>query len=266
MDEGNVVKICQAEQEGPTKCPRCGGEATWEIRPRPPGVRMRQIKYIDCPACAAAAKAKEEKYEKAALFAEALDHYYEKLSAANIPPRFADASLESFDMRRASTPAREAAETIHKIRHQLKEGGLTGLLFTGPVGVGKTHLSVAALRIALEGGMWVRYTTSRALCRQVRSAWKKDEDIDPFGGFGRVGLLVIDEVEVAADPKDIAVIDELINIRWNSRVCTALVSNLSPNDLARHIGAPAFDRLAHDGILFEFPDEGESFRTGQSYS
>jgi DNA replication protein DnaC len=130
-----------------------------------------------------------------------------RLQDIGVPPYFADRAR--FDYFFKVSPALERArQVVHKWADAYPDVK-SGLLLTGPAGVGKTHLAVALLRhVLLERGISVaaRFEYVPRLLREVQRVWN-----DP---------LLIDERRLSAVTRaEIVVLDQLgADTGWDSRV------------------------------------------------
>ena len=187
---------------------------------------------------------------KAAGLAEA------RLRAAEIPQRYLNCRVENFDLKRpgASSSHMRASLTARKFVEEWKTRD-RGLLFVGPVGVGKTHLSVAILKTLIEDwgvrGLFCDFSDLLERIQATFSRTNPDNADDVLAPYRDAELLVLDELG-ARRPTDWVrdVLYGLINTRYNRQRLTIVTSNYSdtparPGEetLEMRIGAMVRSRL-----------------------
>lgn len=193
-----------------------------------------------------------------------------RLARAGIAPGFAGATLENFEKcphnQKGLTMARRFAQDFLP---GFTGKDIPGLLLTGTVGTGKTHLAAGVLRhLVEEKGIEGRFVTVPDFLDRLRRSYDSDARETPgqiFAPTFAAGLVVIDELG-AARPSDwvFETIELLIGGLYNRMtpvIVTTNFSNLDPgagsaaagnNDYARaarpetlgdRIGARMFSRL-----------------------
>lgn len=127
------------------------------------------------------------------------------------------------------------------------------LLFTGPVGSGKTRLALTTVREVL-ASVEVAHPTPRWAFWRVASLL---DAIKPESGFPgaftnacTVDLLVLDELGVErktewTDERFHIIIDE----RWMKQKRTIVTTNLGGKDLRESVGDRIYSRLLHDATI-----------------
>ena len=162
------------------------------------------------------------------------------LSRAGIPPRFAQASFDTFRRRPGTASALDAAQ---EYADEFSDETTTGLLLGGPWGSGKTHLAVAVLRRCVERTLVEgRFMSCGHLVARVRSGegvnWRPvDEAIS-------AEFLVLDDLgqEVGTDfTRD--VVARVIFGRYDASAPTLFTSNDSPAALGGLFGGGVLSRL-----------------------
>jgi len=179
-----------------------------------------------------------------------------RLKAAEIPQRYLNCRVENFDLKRpgASQSHAKAREIARKFVDEWKIRD-RGLLFVGPVGVGKTHLSVAILKtLIVDCGVKGLFCDFSDLLERIQATFSRsnmDSADDVLAPYRDAELLVLDELG-ARRPTDWVrdVLYGLINTRYNRQRLTIVTSNYSDaparpdeENLERRIGAMVRSRL-----------------------
>ena len=171
------------------------------------------------------------------------------MSHAKIPMRYEHCTLETYAYSFAGAhPSLRRAYML--VQRYLGEYPLgvegTGLLFTGSIGVGKTHLAVSLLReLILNRGATGLFYDYRDLLKQVQNSYNPNVAETELGVLGPVfdaEVLVLDEIG-AAKPSEWVwdTVAHILNTRYNNRKVTILTTNyanLSPG------GARSLDTAA----------------------
>ena len=94
---------------------------------------------------------------------------------ANIPPNFAHASLDNFQIPQDNPIARQGLGTVlMQVRSFVREfpaADHPGLLLIGEPGTGKTHLAVAAMKALLDKGHECVFFNFQNLLQRIRQGW-----------------------------------------------------------------------------------------------
>jgi DNA replication protein DnaC len=149
---------------------------------------------------------------------------------AGIPRRYADASFETFRSVRGGNVT-AMFRLVQQYTAEFLPGRYNGgLLLTGTIGTGKTHLAVAALReLMLERGQLGIFVDAREMLAQVRSTFTPGSQATEFSVLDpilRADVLVIDELGAARTTDWTAdVIEQILNSRYNSQRATILTTN-----------------------------------------
>ncbi|WP_426994469.1 ATP-binding protein [Methylomonas sp. CM2] len=170
------------------------------------------------------------------------------LARSAVPVRYRDAVLRP--LTREQAPAyRAAVEFVTGFSDRLRSGA--GMVITGPVGTGKTHLACAVANALIGQLRPVMYCTALEAVALVRSSWRRDGDLSEFDVYARFGdpqLLIIDEIGVQLGSDfERMVLTTVADIRSRNCLPTVVVSNLSPMELHGLLGERLFDRLVGFG-------------------
>jgi DNA replication protein DnaC len=179
-----------------------------------------------------------------------------RLKAAEIPQRYLNCKVENFDLKRPGvSPSHVRASLVARKFVEEWKTRDRGLLFVGPVGVGKTHLSVAILKTLIEDwgvrGLFCDFSDLLERIQATFSRTNPDSADDVLAPYRDAELLVLDELG-ARRPTDWVrdVLYGLINTRYNRQRLTIVTSNYSDTPsrtgeetLEMRIGAMVRSRL-----------------------
>jgi DNA replication protein DnaC len=160
------------------------------------------------------------------------------LARARIPRRYEHCDFENFDTdfwdgrpeaqgwNRSLTQAKLVVEGFAR---NYPAGGETGLLLTGPCGVGKTHLAVAALRHLMLRGHGARFYDYRELLKELQASYDPDRPVSEMSVLEpvlEVEVLLLDDLG-ASKPSAWALdtIGHILNKRYNEKRVTLLTTN-----------------------------------------
>ena len=194
-------------------CPICEG-AGLRVVERAGGLRMAE----DCPCRVAKRTARV-------------------ISSARIPQRYEHCILDSFETQESfATKTRnrslEAALLMARnfVRGYPSETDGKGLLLTGSIGVGKTHLAVGILQaLVQERGARGLFYDYRDLLKQVQNSYGRNVDTserEVLAPVFEAEVLVLDELG-AAKPTDWVwdTVAHILNTRYNDRRTTIVTTN-----------------------------------------
>jgi len=239
-------------------CPLCGGSGLRVVE-RPDGTHFAQ----DC-SC---------RIERRAA---------RMLSRAHIPRRYEHCTLESYETDFPSSHRTLAAAHLRARKfvesYPLETAG-TGLLLTGSIGVGKTHLAVGILQaLVTERGATGIFFDYRDLLKQVQNSYNRQvaaTELEILAPVFDAEVLVLDELG-ASKPTDWVwdTVAHILNTRYNDRrttIITTNYANLPPlateagartsmreETLGDRIGERMRSRLQEMCVVVEM--QGEDFR------
>ena len=155
------------------------------------------------------------------------------IARTNIPKRYEHCSLDAYDtdFKGCTSAIKNAYRTAVKFveSYPLETRG-TGILFTGGIGVGKTHLAVGILQALVAGkganGLFYDY---RDLLKQIQNTYNKQVQTTEHEILAPVfdaEVLVLDELG-AAKPSDWVwdTVAHILNTRYNDRRTTIITGN-----------------------------------------
>jgi DNA replication protein DnaC len=155
-----------------------------------------------------------------------------RIAAAHIPERYRHCSLDSYvthfpgvdpSQRRALVTARAFAK-----EYMLTPG--QGLLFTGQIGVGKTHLAVGVLqRLVLEYGVKGFFCDYRELLKSIQNSYNpqvQTTELELLKPIFAAEVLVLDDLG-AQKPNEWVwdTVALILNTRYNDKQTTIITTN-----------------------------------------
>jgi DNA replication protein DnaC len=159
-----------------------------------------------------------------------MEHLAEhRLAFAGIPPSYQRCRLDNFILQNATQ--REALTFVEMFITSFQRGEALGrgLLIRGPVGVGKTHLGVGALRRLIELGFTGRFQNFLHLIEQIRQSFDEDgADIEGklFRRLSRCQVVLLDELG-ATRPTEFVFnkLYDIINYCFDQRISVLFTTN-----------------------------------------
>ncbi|MGI9861484.1 IS21-like element helper ATPase IstB [Moorella naiadis] len=137
------------------------------------------------------------------------------------------------------------------------------IIFLGPPGVGKTHLSVALGIKACMAKYRVAFITAQKLLEELLLSTKDGSLLDKLLGYSRLNLLIIDELGYMPVSKEQAnLLFRLVSMRYE-KGSIILTSNYNFNEWGeifsdQVVAAAIIDRLVHHARIFYI--NGTSYR------
>ena len=149
------------------------------------------------------------------------------LDAARIPPRFRQCSFHNY------SPKHESQYFAHSFAWRLVEeypAVETGLLFIGPVGVGKTHLAVAILKELIEKkGVSCLFYESGSLLKAIQDSYNpisQTSETRVLAPVYQAEVLVLDELGASVPTNWVRdTLYQIINTRYNNKKLTIFTTN-----------------------------------------
>lgn len=169
--------------------------------------------------------------------------------------------LEDFDYEAQPQVPRRTIDELATLRF-VASG--ENIVFLGPCGVGKTHLSIGLAVKALEQGYRVYFLTLHDLVTRARLARRRDQLHVLLRNIHRADVFVMDELGfLPLEPGDATFLFEVINKRYQSGKSTIVTSNktygqwneIFPDST---LAVATLDRLLHHATTVNI--RGESYR------
>src|ERR1700728_518352 len=155
-----------------------------------------------------------------------------RLGAARIPQRYNECSLDEYHVYNgADRSLGRALQTARKFveAYPVDTGG-KGLLFTGSIGVGKTHLAVGVLRrLVQERGVRGLFCDYRELLKNIQNSYNPQvstTELELLKPVFAAEVLVLDDLG-AQKPNEWVwdTVALILNTRYNDRQTTIITTN-----------------------------------------
>lgn len=147
--------------------------------------------------------------------------------AARIPPRFRQCSFHNY------FPKNDSQYFAHSFASRLVDEYPaidTGLLFMGPVGVGKTHLAIAVLKELIEKkGVKSLFYESGSLLKTIQDSYNpisQTSEMRVLAPVYQAEVLVLDELGATVPTNWVRdTLYQIINTRYNNKKLTIFTTN-----------------------------------------
>lgn len=226
---------------------------------------LLKVVMSTCPKCSEA----YQEFKKLEAFNKKkeadLKLYNEKIQLMGVSKRHFNKTFESYipsneDQAFALESFKYFAETV--IKKTCKN-----MIICGGVGVGKTHLAMAVCQYLAKHDLRhisACINTVTEIIRHFRASYSNDceyTEQDSINKFSFTDLLVIDELGTSkGDDKELNILFEIINNRYEKKLPTLILSNLSIEEVKALLGDRMIDRLKEDGCRV-LGVTGESYRS-----
>jgi DNA replication protein DnaC len=150
------------------------------------------------------------------------------LEAARIPRRYRECTLRSYRPEKGNGSQLRAFNYAYRLVAEYPAVD-RGLLFTGTVGVGKTHLAAAILRGLIEKGVPCLFYEFGALLKEIQDAYNpvsQTSELKVLAPVYEAEVLVLDELG-ASKPTDWVrdTMTQIIGTRYNNNKLTIFTTN-----------------------------------------
>jgi len=162
---------------------------------------------------------------------------------SRVPKRYEHCFISNYSTENSSQ--RAAKEAATELAHQYPETDV-GLLLTGKVGVGKTHLAVSIIKMLTERGFTCLFYEFGSLLKEIQDSYNpttKASELSILRPVLEADVLVLDELG-ASKPTDWVrdTMAHIINTRYNDRKLTIFTTNY-PDEQANDREETLEDRI-----------------------
>jgi len=164
--------------------------------------------------------------------------------AANIPPKFENATLDNFmlphDNPIASSQLGTAVRRVHEFVRQYPSGPYLGLLLLGDPGIGKTHLAIGVMKALIAKGHECVFFNYQTLINQIRKEWNP---LTATGGRTaydaamQAEVLVLDDLGARRSDDWVQdTFEDIISHRYDHKKSMVATTNLPDPDVSGRTG------------------------------
>lgn len=147
--------------------------------------------------------------------------------------------------RQAAEQALRAAEDF--VRAYEEQHHLRGLLFSGPVGSGKTFLASAVANAMVARGVPVLFVVVPDLLDEIKGTYSQGArytELELLDTARGVDVLILDDLGAHNyTPWTVNKIYSILNYRLNDQLATIITTNLSLEELEEHLGERTTSRI-----------------------
>lgn len=174
----------------------------------------------------------------------------------------------TFDSYKVTPKNRDLFEAARRFVDSYTEDGDRGLLLSGNVGVGKTHLAIAIGRHLAERGVWPYFTSFVKVTAAIKQSW----GVRDFSG-GQMSermireplltknLLILDDLGAEQRDKQdqgwtTELVYDIVQSRYEAMLPTVITTNLSLDAIEERYSARIASRLVQmcDAVWSDAPD------------
>ena len=269
----------------PVKCEFCGamrytkgivlkGRVMWA--PTGPETCQCEAAQAAKQAAARARQAKEEKEEERKRVEREHERIRRIIGQSGMGARFRNRSFERFQVEplnaHAFKIAKGYADNFKALQSDPAGQEKNGLLITGPMGTGKTHLAAAIANQLMAHGVPVVFATMIDLLAKIKASFERHGAITSENEIMRLykttDLLIIDDIG-KEQPTEwaLAKVYQIINARYEDYKPMIITSNYTTDELIARMTPPSGDKRTAEATVdrilemtYTVPLAGESWR------
>lgn len=228
---------------------------------------MPNKQWSGCPECIEDDKAQQRQAERRDRAGHTQAAKLEKLrEGAMIPRRFQQRTLDNFDTEGHDGKAFNLAACrryVERFEDRLAQGG--GMVLTGSVGTGKSHLAYGIGNALLDRGyrvMGIDVYELIDLIKERAFSQKGGSEREAIKAFvAPLDVLILDEIGAQLGTEwERLMLFKIINERYKQMLPTVLISNCDAQELQNYLGERVVDRMNEGGgmtLVLDWP----SYRT-----
>lgn len=215
---------------------------------------MPNGQWSGCPGCIEAEKAQQREAEQRERAGKVQTAKLEQLrEGAMIPRRFQPRTLENFVTSghdRKAFALAACRRYVERFDDRLAQGG--GMVLTGSVGAGKSHLAYGIGNALLDMGyrvMGIDVYELIDLIKERAFGQKEGSEREAVKAFvSGLDLLILDEIGAQLGTEwERLMLFKIINERYKQMLPTILISNLDHASLGDYLGDRIVDRMQEGG-------------------
>ena len=178
----------------------------------------------------------------------------------SLPLRFRGKSFPDYLVQNdgQATAKKVAERYVSSFADRIKDG--TPLQFKGNPGTGKTFLALIICQELAKNGYTVKYEPSLDFLKSLLEVRFKSHAAfsSHLSALNKIQMLVIDEITESANkggaPSELEkqVLFQIINERYQNKLCTLVITNRGDDELTARLGMPIHDRLCEGGVTVGF--------------
>lgn len=203
-----------------------------------------------------------EKYRAESLIASQQHFRQEQIQAGlcQVPPRFLGKTFVDFSVTSIEQQQMKKFLSGYVVTFAERKCDGTCLIFVGKPGTGKTMIALIMLQQLIHAGYCVLYYSSLHFLRALHEKEFKSSAAfaNEMAALKKMDLLIIDEVTESSgrgcEPMDWErnMLRTLIDVRYQHKLCTIVISNRSAQEVIQRLGEPTVDRLTENGAVLGF--------------
>ena len=188
-----------------------------------------------------------------------------------MPAKYKRRTFDAFKVNSENDYAFRVSKAYADRFEEIRTHEQNGLIISGPVGTGKTHLAASVANALLNVGQKVICMPSIDLLAAIRATYKENgNDEEIINEFKTADLLIIDDLgKEKATEWSVQMIYSIVNSRYENEKPMIITTNYTPDELVARLapaGSPdtitahaTVDRL--NEVCIEVKTTGESWRT-----